>query len=258
MKLAISNIGFAQPDEAQVYALMQRYGFTGLEAAPTRLVGEQPYQKCAEAARIAAALHAQYGFEIPSLQSIWFGQQGNLFVPEDAVRLASVTAGATEFAAAVGCPSLVFGCPKNRFVPQGSSPKNALAFFTKIAAEAQEKNCWIALEANPAIYGTNFCNTSAEAFAFAAEVPHLKVNYDVGTLLINNESLHVLADHFALVSHIHISEPQLAPIVRRSLHNELAALLKEKDYKGFVSIEMKTQPFAEIEPAMAAVAEVFA
>lgn len=258
MKLAVSNIGFAAADDAAAFALLRRYGFAGLEAAPTRLVGDQPYRQCARAAEKAAWLKAEYGLAIPSLQSIWYGQAGNIFVPQDAARLAAYTRRAVEFAAAVGCPSLVFGCPRQRFVPAGARPEDAMGFFADISAYARAKGVRIALEANPSGYGTNFCNTSAEAAAYARQVPGLAVNYDLGTLLTNGERLDVLADNLELVSHIHLSEPELAPIQRRGIHRELAALLNARGYRGFVSIEMKTQPLAALEPILSYVAEVFA
>ena len=104
MRLAISNIGFAPGDDETVYAEMSRCGFSGLEAAPTRLAA-RPCRAPATGAKVAAALRARYGFFIPSMQSIWYGLQGNIFVPEDAARLARYTARIVDFAAAAGCPA---------------------------------------------------------------------------------------------------------------------------------------------------------
>lgn len=124
-----------------------------------------------------------------------------------------------------------------------------------IAAYAREHGAAIALEANPPVYGTNFCNTSREAFAFARRVPGLAVNYDIGTLLTNGEDMAELFDNLDLVTHIHISEPGLAPIMPREMYRELAARLRRA---GFVSVEMKTQPFETAKRALEYAAEVFA
>ncbi len=43
MKLAISNIGCAEENDDDMYALMKGCGFTGLEIAPTRIFPENPY-----------------------------------------------------------------------------------------------------------------------------------------------------------------------------------------------------------------------
>lgn len=111
LRLAASNIGWAEPDDPMILSLMKELGYTGLEAAPTRLVGEAPYTKLEQAARLASRLRKEYSLCIPSLQSIWYGQRGSLFDPADAPHLADYTCRAVDFAAAISCPSLVFGNP---------------------------------------------------------------------------------------------------------------------------------------------------
>lgn len=257
MRLAVSNIGFAPEDAPRVYALMQELGFAGLEIAPSLFVGEKPYEKQEQAAELARQIEEQYGLHIVSMQSIWYGQSGSIFEPQEARALEEYTRKACDFAAAVGCGNLVFGCPKNRVVPDGQAPDDALDFFTRIAAYAHERGTRIALEANPVCYGTNFCNTSGQALAFAARVPHLHVNYDIGTVIFNEEALCLQPEQLALINHIHISEPGLAAIEQRALHGELAQALHAAEYAGAVSIEMKTQPFDTLERVLRYVAGVF-
>ncbi len=261
MRLSISNIGFSDSDTLTVYGEMKKNGFTALEIAPGAFIGNAPYDKCSEAAKKAQALKEEYGFGISSLQSIWYGQEGNIFVPEDAIFFEEYTAKCIEFAAALSCENIVLGCPKNRNMADGQTVADAISFFSKISKMAHERGTCIALEANPSMYGTNFCNTSAQAFAFAKEVPHLKVNYDLGTLLINGESLQILADNIDAVNHVHISEPSLGAIdtsgERKALHTELADLLKSGGYSGYVSVEMRAQPLDMTQRVLAHVAEVF-
>ena len=77
-------------------------------------------------------------------------------------------------------------------------------------------------------------------------------------MLTNGESLDLLFDHLAQVSHIHISEPGLAPVRVREVHRELASGLRAAGYAGFVSVEMKTQEFSVVERVLKETAEVFA
>lgn len=258
LKLAASNIGWQAGDDEAVYALLQQLGYTGLEIAPTRFVGERPYAKCAAAAAKADALRRRYGLVIPSMQSIWYGQTDNLFDARGAARLAAYTRRAVDFAAAVGCPSLVFGNPRQRRVPAGARPDDALGFFAEISAYARLHGTAVALEANPAVYGTNFCTASAEAFAWARRVPGLRANYDVGTQLTNGEPPALLPEQLDIVAHIHLSEPQLAPIRPRPEHRALAEGLRRAGYQGFVSVEMKAQPLDTVRRVLAYAAEVFA
>ena len=73
-KLAISNIAWHKNDDEAVYTAMQQAGFTGLEIAPTRIFPAEPYENLTSAALFGGYLKNRWGFEVPSLQSIWYGQ----------------------------------------------------------------------------------------------------------------------------------------------------------------------------------------
>lgn len=257
MKLAFSNIGFENDHELIIFDLLLKNGFTGLEIAPPKFVGENPYSKIDEAKQKAKEIKQKYGLNIPSMQSIWFGQTGNIFVPGEAKILCDYTKKAVVFAKEINCKSMVFGCPKNRNMPNDNMQSSAIGFFEEIADFARKNNTAIALEANVREYGTNFINTSKQAFDFAKSVANLKVNYDLGTLIATNETLKTLEDNLNLVSHIHISEPCLAPIEKREVHKQLARLLKANNYQNYVSIEMKSQSVETVKEIVEYIAEVF-
>lgn len=259
MKLAASHIGWAPGDDEAALALLQKYGFAGLEVAPTRVAGPDPYEKPAEAAVFAGTMQEGYGLTICSLQSIWFGQAGNMFGAERE-DLLDYSKGAIRFAKAAGAGNLVFGSPKNRVLPAGKSPDDALPFFKELGDYAAAHGTCLALEANAAAYGTNFMNHTDEALAMAEKVgsPGCRVNFDFGTLLLNGEDVAVLHGQVHRVNHVHISEPYLAMLEKRPQHRALAALLRAEGYVGYVSIEMKERPLDEVEQALAWVAEVFA
>jgi len=79
MKLSISNIGWPLENDGLVYELMERYGYSGLEIAPTRIFPEEPYNKTVQAAKWSRDLYNKYGFIVSSMQSIWYGRQEKLF-----------------------------------------------------------------------------------------------------------------------------------------------------------------------------------
>ena len=259
MKLCASNIGWAAEDDSRIYKELADRGFLGIEIAPTRVFPHPAYQKLREAEAFAKRLFETYGFAIPSMQSIWFGRQESIFgTPEERDTLAAYTKEAVDFASAVGCKNLVFGCPRNRSVPKGRDPREAIGFFNEIGLYAAKHGCTIALEANPPIYNTNYLNTTAEAFEAAASCSEgVSVNLDIGTMVQNSEGISVLEGRLPMVSHIHISEPYLAPIERRQLHRDLAAMLRDEGYDRFVSIEMKAQPADEVLRIADYITEVF-
>ncbi len=239
MKLSMSNIAWGPEQDRAAYALLQKYGFTGLEIAPTRIFPEQPYARLEEAAAWAQSIRAEYGLEVPSIQSIWYGRKEKLFgPPQERQALLEYTGAALRFAQAVGCKNLVFGCPVNRNQPIS-----------------------IGLEPTPPIYRTNFMNDIPSVLEIIQQAgsPGLRLNLDMGALIENGESLDLLTGRVSDISHVHISEPGLPPLKeRRELHQALRRLLEDEGYRGYVSIEMgRVEDMAEVERALSYVSGIF-
>ena len=74
MKLSISNLAWNQKDDCEVFSLMHKLGFEGLEIAPTKIFPAEPYLKLDEAKIWSEKLRKEYGFSVPSMQSIWYGK----------------------------------------------------------------------------------------------------------------------------------------------------------------------------------------
>lgn len=242
MKLAVSNIAWAAEQDAEVYRLMRDMGFTGLEIAPTRIFKENPYEDLAAARMWKKGLSEEYGFQIPSLQSIWYGRTERLFGTENEREiLIEYTKHAVDFAEEIGCRNLVFGCPRNRQKSEGADENIAVRFFREIGDYAALHNVVIAVEANPPIYNTNYINTTASAIELIETVnsPGFLLNLDIGTMIENHETPAILSGKEHLIHHVHISEPELKPVLQRDLHKELYSLLTGIGYQGYVSIEMK-------------------
>ncbi len=261
MKLSISNIGWSAEDDLEVYNLMKRYGYVGLEIAPTRIFPKEPYKKLNEAKIWRQRLKENFDFCVSSMQSIWYGRQENIFgTVEDRRALTEYTMKAIDFAQTVGCGNLVFGCPKNRLLPEGKKPDVAVDFFKKIGDYAVSRNTMVGFEANPSIYGTNFINNTELALRLVKQVDSkgFLLNLDVGTMIYNQETILGLKGNVGCINHVHISEPQLNPIKKNKLHTELKELLSAEGYTGFISIEMKrVDSLSEIEKIMEYVASIY-
>ncbi len=262
MKLSMSNIAWGPEQDRAAYALLQKYGFTGLEIAPTRILPEQPYVRLEEAAAWAQSIRAEYGLEVPSIQSIWYGRKEKLFgPPQERQALLEYTGAALRFAQAIGCKNLVFGCPVNRNRPEGADLEPALELFRALGDIAQTKSISIGLEPNPPIYRTNFMNDIPSVLEIIQQAgsPGLRLNLDMGALIENGESLDLLTGRVSDISHVHISEPGLPPLKeRRELHQALRRLLEDEGYRGYVSIEMgRVEDMAEVERALSYVSEIF-
>jgi sugar phosphate isomerase/epimerase len=120
--------------------------------------------------------------------------------------------------------------------------------FRHLAALAQSAGTKIAIEANPAAYGTNFLNTLDESMDFVERVKHPAVVciLDLGAMHMNGVYATTSAripDLLPTLHHVHVSEPNLAPAPQEAaaLAPVLSALQKG-GYDKYVSIEMKRPP----------------
>ena len=249
MRLSISNIAWSADHDAEMYQFLHDNGFQGLEIAPTRIFPEKPYEHISEAKDWAVFLKENYGLEIPSMQSIWYGHQEKIFGSrEERQILIDYTKKAVDFAEAIGCHNLVFGNPRNRDTENvAGNYSTAIEFFHEIGDYALEHNTIIAIEANPVIYNTHFLNTTEQAveMAYKSGSDGIKVNIDLGTIIYNSEDVNYLKEIPEFFNHVHISEPGLKLIETRFLHNQLFSILKEIRYEGFVSIEMGNTGISE-------------
>lgn len=253
MKLAMSNIGWAPQDARAAYDRMRAHGFTGLEIAPgLTFPGEaDAFAPSEDAVAHFRADLSEFGLSVVSMQSLLFGVSGaQLFgSAEELARLEAGLDRAVVLAGRLGIPNLVFGSPGNRAYPQGMAEADAVAHavdvFCRLGDRALAAGTRIAVEPNPAAYGTNFLTTVAAAadFVVAVDHPAISLNYDMGALFMNEEegeAAALYARAAGKVSHVHISEPQLAPAPASA--DRLAAIaagLLAQGYDRWFSIEMR-------------------
>lgn len=242
IKLSISNIAWAQENDTEMYQFLKDVGFQGLEIAPTRIFPENPYNRLPQAKEWADNLKKKYGLVVPSMQSIWYSHQEKIFgSKEERQILIDYTKKAIDFAEIIGCENLVFGNPKNRDTDDAAGNyATAIEFFHEIGEYALEHNTTIAIEPNPTIYNTRFLNYTEQAveMAYKCDSKGVKVNVDLGTILYNEENIEYLKQIPEYINHVHISEPGLNVIEHRDIHVRLFSILREIEYKRFISIEM--------------------
>ena len=85
------------------------------------------------------------------------------------------------------------------------------------------------------------------------------LNLDVGTMIWNKEAVEELTGKVHLINHVHISEPNLAPVVAGDFHRRLRRLLEAEAYQGYISIEMgRAAEISRVEEALQSIREAFA
>ncbi|MFM7350470.1 MAG: sugar phosphate isomerase/epimerase family protein [Erythrobacter sp.] len=266
----MSNIAWSPDERLEAYAILAEAGFTGLEIAPGLFfhAAADPFAPDAASAAEALAEVAETGLGLVSMQSLLFGVQGaGLFDgPEARAAFEAGMLRAIALAGRFGIPHLVFGSPAQRRVPDGLAMEQALdeaaAMFRRLGDAAAAAGTRIGMEAVPALYGTNFCNTLAEALALVRRVDHPAViaHLDIGETRVNGDFAGLAArlpGLAAALGHVHVSEPQLAPAPAAAapLVPVLRAL-REAGYARAVSIEMTRAPegLAAVRAAVARLA----
>ena len=254
INLSIPNIAWEKCFDDYMYAEMSRLGFTGLEIAPTRIFNQPVYEKIKEAADFSSRQWQMHGIKISSMQSIWHGVTQQLFGADDERQfLLDYTKKAIDFASAMSCRNLVFGCPKNRSRPLCTANlDNIYEFFAKLGDYTAERGTVLSLEANPAIYGTNFINTTLDALDLVKTVSSkgFRLNLDIGAAIYNEENIADIRECLPYINHVHVSEPNLVMIEPRALHKEVIKLACEAGYAGYFSIEMQKHDVSEVIAVM--------
>lgn len=253
MKLAVSNIAWPPQDRDAAYAILRDHGVTGLEIAPGLLFDGADDAFIPSQAELddAVAAIGRAGLTLVSMQSLLFGVEGaGLFGDEDERRrLLQGLGRAIDLAGRLRIPNLVFGSPKQRVIPPGMPYEQAehiaIDLFRRVGDIAIGAGTRLAVEPNPAAYGTNFLTHMADVIAFVGKVDHpgISMVFDLGALRMNGDydDIERLAEAaMPFISHVHFSEAHLAPAPATEQDAARAfAALARAGYAGWHSIEMR-------------------
>jgi sugar phosphate isomerase/epimerase len=242
-QLSVSNLAWAPEHEKSFLKAMTLSGFTNLEIAPTKFIGINPYDEENTKLAVKKGVHIEetFGITVSSMQSIWFKREEQMFgSKKERTILLEYSRSAFEFASALRCPHIVFGNPKNRHGASKLRNQIALEFFAQISDLADEFGIEVGIEPIPTLYQNDYLTSFLEVKNFVEILGSKKVglNYDFGSLLVNDEKTAISDDYLKLATHFHISEPNLSPIVQHSEHKELAELLEKSGNKKGISVEM--------------------
>jgi sugar phosphate isomerase/epimerase len=269
MRLAISNIAWKPHEREAVYAILADEGVRGLEIAPAHAFAGEPEPVAPSAAAVRRFMREieRRRLELVSMQSLLFGvPDARLFGSKPQHEsFERGLARAVALAGRLGIPNLVMGSPANRAIPdsmdRAQAEQVAIDVFRRIGDLCLEAKAKLAVEPNPPAYGTNFLNTIGETLTFVQQVGHpaVSITFDIGSLLMNGET-DAGGEYFgkarALVSHVHVSEANLALAPQDVRQFEaLARAILAHGYGGWFSIEMRAvedDNLARVRDAVAA------
>lgn len=247
MKLAVSNIAWTAADDDAAYAMLRELGVQHLEIAPTRFWPDLTQVTESQARAVSADL-AGKGLTVCAFQALLFGKpELQLFGADNGRALIDYTKQVCRIASWMGARALVFGSPKNRLrgeLDEAAALDHACTAFREIGNFASEHGVHLCLEANPRAYGADFMTTvfEAEAVVRAINSPGIRLNFDMGEIIMNDEQIdEALTLALPVTEHFHISEPLLEPFdASRAIHRAAAAQLRSLGYNRLISVEMKT------------------
>ncbi|MFN6943716.1 MAG: sugar phosphate isomerase/epimerase family protein [Cytophagaceae bacterium] len=249
MKLAISNIAWQKEEEKEIAKLLVAKGVDGVEIAPSKIGSVSP-----DVLKDADILEYKHfwnneGLKIVAMQALLFGRSDlTIFESENSRKnLLVYLKRIIEIGSILGAKALIFGSPKNRKVGNLSTNEIediAIPFFKELGNYAKANNTYFCLEPNPHIYDCDFAVTTSEAISLVNKVntPGFTTHIDTAAMTLNKEPLSIISENKNLVVHVHASEAYLNPVDSNKDvdHRAFLDVLKSIDYKGYISIEMKS------------------
>ena len=267
MRVAVSNIAWDAVDDDRVAEALVELGVTGIEVAPTTH-WEDPSVATEEQIERYRRRWLDRGLTVSSLQALLYGRPELVLFGSDEAREATLAylARISGLAGRLGAGPMVFGSPKNRKVGDRIPTEAhdiAVDFFRRAAADANAAGVTLCLEANPPEYGADFAVSTHEALAIVEEVDRsgFGMHLDLGGMQIAGEPISErIHDCAQWLGHFHVSEPYLAPVGASRLdHDEIASALRDIEYEGWVSIEMRKPVDADpVETVIAAARRIVA
>jgi len=236
-KLVVSNLHWEPRHDEHAVFLLQRYGISAVELAPTKYA-TGPHASPGELweetlARLPGVVewYRQRGVAVHSVQSVLYGYQTGTLAslrPELVRHLRRLLGLANE----LGIRALVLGSPKLRVCSPGETYKEACACLAGILQEAAEgaprDGAVLCLEPNASGYGCDVGTTvhtvSSDILAHVPDGLPVGINFDTGNHAMEGAPCFTDAE-CRRVAHVQVSAPLLGPIA--SLPSEVLAQYRE-------------------------------
>ncbi len=259
MNIAISNLAWDVTRDHETLSILGARGIAGLELAPAKNFGE-----LTEVSNRAVIEYRERiknaGLEICAFQAFLFGHPELRLFDDDFHRpFIDFNKRVIELAELCGAGRLVYGAPKSRDrLGRGVEECHDIAVraFTEIGRCAEDHGVIYCLEANPEVYGCSYIYNARQAAELVRDVdsPGFQLHLDTACMTLAGDDIAAsIKTNSDILKHFHASEPQLGDFSSPKMnHAAAAAALREIEYRGWVSIEMKqveNQPFG-IEQAI--------
>jgi D-psicose/D-tagatose/L-ribulose 3-epimerase len=256
MKLAVSNIAWTNEEEPAVAELLKKLGVQYIEIAPTKK-WEDPTLTSSKDIETYKAFWEFYGIQVVAFQSMLFNRPALKLFENEENRQATLEylrkfiRLADDFGAGV----MVFGSPKNRQrheLPIADAEKIAIPFFDQLGQVAQAHNTVFCIEPNAPQYDCDFITDAQSGISIVRSVnnPGFGLHLDIACMTLAGDNVgQSIHDAEHVLRHFHISAPYLGQVEDRADvdYQGSAQALRDINYEGYVSIEMRPEGDNNIE-----------
>lgn len=250
-KRAVCNEMFGTLDFSQSCALLQKYGFTGMEIAPFTISDDQGHIAESTIKMVQDSLK-NHGLQFTGFHWLFSHPAGFETTAKDIVKQQKATNHLKyllDVASALGGGNLIFGSPKQRHVSDttpAEGRKRLEAFLGNVADYAESCNSVICIEALSA-KDTNVLNVLEEAEILVKNIgsPAIQSMFDFHNC--TDETLRweeLIQRYYPIIKHIHLNDPHgNHPRVSESdNYTKAFKSIKELSYSEWVSLEIFTVP----------------
>ncbi len=270
MNIAVSNIAWTNEEEAEIADKLAELGVKHIEIAPTKR-WDDPTTISDEEALEYVKWWAGKGITVSAFQSMLFARPDLKIFESQENRQETITY-MSEFlrlAGVMGAKKLVFGSPKNRQKGDMSIDEaNTIAadFFAELAEVAEKHSVVLCLEPNAPQYSCDFVTNAAEGTALVNNINKdgFGLHLDTACMSLAGDDIsESIKNAAAVLKHYHVSAPMLGMVEPGGVipHEAAAEALKEINYDGLVSIEMRPGDVGEnlqrVETAVKFVQDIY-
>jgi sugar phosphate isomerase/epimerase len=244
-KLAVSNIAWNHNNFNDILKILSANRIKSVEIAPTKIADWSNWSS-----ETISRLKS-YDINFVSCQSILFNTSiTNIF--RDCDKFINHYKVVAEICNNLGITKIVFGSPKARDLGEATE-EDAIQLFSKIGDISSKYNVHCCIEPNSKKYGCTWLTNLYDTINFVKKVNHsyIKVNYDLGNYLMEDDEFVWNNENIRLIGHIQISSSFLKPLSELSDENKTKYKHQIQDiinlgYKEYISLEMTETSIYEI------------
>ena len=253
MKLSASNIIWDSPDLGLFFSSCAELGCSGVELAPDKIWKKPLESSISDRKKIVKQIRDS-SLELVGFHALLYTRRDlKLFKSKDSFNETILyLSSLASLCAEMGGQNLILGSPSNRSLCGRKFDdcfEQAVEGFSKIADICKKFNINFCIEPLPP-FQTEFISSATEGERLVKAVNHrnFHLHLDASALRYEHTPPELVIKSTITPHHFHINDPDLS--IPGSVTNDLPVMIKalsEKDYTGFLSVEVLSKENAPLE-----------